>query len=312
MNPGEFAGRTLPRPPIMSEESMKQLLRERGNAVELWLAGCLDGRDMPPRLREAMLYSLQAGGKRMRPVLCLSCAVLCGLEEVRALPFAGAIEMIHTYSLIHDDLPAMDNDDLRRGKPSSHVAFDEATAILAGDALLTDAFGCMCRTRVPAKPLLAAIAELAVAAGSSGMVGGQEWDMIHTGRPSISLEELQAMHAMKTGALLRASCVCGALLAEADSAVVNAIGEYGSALGMAFQIADDILDVTAETAVLGKPAGSDAAQGKNTYPSLAGLEESRQLAQAQCARAQSALAPFTGREAEFLRALADYTVSRAC
>lgn len=308
----DAAADVLHKPPVMEAASMKQLLRQRGEAVDLWLASCLDGRDMPPRLREAMLYSLEAGGKRLRPVLCLACASLCGLEEVRALPFAGAIEMIHTYSLIHDDLPAMDDDDLRRGKPANHVAFDEATAILAGDALLTDAFGCMCRTRVPARPLLAAIAELARAVGSSGMVGGQEWDMIHTGRPSISLEELQAMHAMKTGALLRASCVCGALLAEADSAVLEAIGEYGEALGMAFQIADDILDVTADTAVLGKPAGSDAAQGKNTYPSLVGLEQSRQLAQAQCDRAKSALAPFVGPEAAFLRALADYTVSRAC
>ena len=299
-------------PEIMDQVSMKELLKRRGVAVELWLAGCLDDRDMPPRLREAMLYSLQAGGKRLRPVLCITCAELCGLEEVRMLPFAGAIEMIHTYSLIHDDLPAMDDDDLRRGKPSNHKAFDEATAILAGDGLLTDAFGAMCRARVPARPLLAAIAEIAGAAGSSGMVGGQEWDMIHTGRASISLEELQTMHAMKTGALLRASCVCGALLAEADSAVIDAIGEYGSALGMAFQIADDILDVTADTAVLGKPAGSDAARGKNTYPSMMGLEQSRELAQAQAARAKAALADFNGPEAAFLRALADYTVSRAC
>ncbi|MBD5417841.1 MAG: polyprenyl synthetase family protein [Desulfovibrio sp.] len=296
----------------MDAASMKELLKRRGVAVELWLASCLDDRDMPPRLREAMLYSLQAGGKRLRPVLCITCAELCGLEELRMLPFAGAIEMIHTYSLIHDDLPAMDDDDLRRGKPSNHKAFDEATAILAGDGLLTDAFGAMCRARVPARPLLAAIAEIAMAAGSSGMVGGQEWDMIHTGRPSITLEELQTMHAMKTGALLRASCVCGALLAEADRAVIDAIGEYGSALGMAFQIADDILDVTGDTAVLGKPAGSDAAQGKNTYPSMVGLAQSRELALAQAARAKAALAPFTGQEAAFLRALADYTVSRAC
>lgn len=299
-------------PETMEPAAMKELLKRRAAAVELWLATCLDGREMPPRLRESMLYSLQAGGKRLRPVLCLTCAALCGLGEDQVMPFAGAIEMIHTYSLIHDDLPAMDDDDLRRGKPSNHKAFDEATAILAGDGLLTDAFACMCRARIPARPLLAAIAELAGAAGASGMVGGQEWDMIHTGRPSVSLAELQTMHAMKTGALLRASCVCGALLAEANSAVVDAIGEYGSALGMAFQIADDILDVTADTAVLGKPAGSDAARGKNTYPSMVGLAESRELAQAQAARARSALAPLAGSEAAFLRALADYTVSRAC
>ncbi|WP_308620401.1 farnesyl diphosphate synthase [uncultured Desulfovibrio sp.] len=303
----------MPQPPeIMEPAAMKELLKRRAAAVELWLATCLDGREMPPRLRESMLYSLQAGGKRLRPVLCLTCVALCGLEEERVMPFAGAIEMIHTYSLIHDDLPAMDDDDLRRGKPSNHKAFDEATAILAGDGLLTDAFACMCRARIAAGPLLAAIAELAGAAGSSGMVGGQEWDMIHTGRPSVNLGELQTMHAMKTGALLRASCVCGALLAEANSAVVDAIGEYGSALGMAFQIADDILDITADTAVLGKPAGSDAAQGKNTYPSMVGLAASRELARAQADRARAALGALVGPEAAFLRALADYTVSRAC
>lgn len=307
-----FAEAAQPYPEVMDSIAMEELLRRRGVAVEFWLATCLDGRDMPPRLREAMLYSLQAGGKRLRPVLCLTCAALCGLEEALVLPFAGAIEMIHTYSLIHDDLPAMDDDDLRRGKPSNHKAFDEATAILAGDGLLTDAFACMCRARVSAQPLLAAIAELAGAAGSSGMVGGQEWDMLHTGRPSISLEELRTMQAMKTGALLRASCVCGALLAEADTGVLDAIGEYGAALGMAFQIADDILDVTADTAVLGKPSGSDTARGKNTYPSIVGLAKSQELAQIQAARAKSALAPFVGQEAAFLRALANYTVSRTC
>ena len=312
MNAPRETERATRMPEIMEPAAMKELLTRRAAAVERWLATCLDGREMPPRLRESMLYSLQAGGKRLRPVLCLTCASLCGLEEEQVMPFAGAIEMIHTYSLIHDDLPAMDDDDLRRGKPSNHKAFDEATAILAGDGLLTDAFACMCRARISARELLAAIAELAGAAGSSGMVGGQEWDMIHTGRPSVSLGELQTMHAMKTGALLRASCVCGALLAGADGAVVDAIGEYGSALGMAFQIADDILDVTADTAVLGKPAGSDAAQGKNTYPPMVGLAASRELAQAQAARASSALADLAGPEAAFLRALADYTVSRAC
>lgn len=304
------AGETL-----MTPEAMKETLGRRAAAVELWLAGChddcLDNRPIPPRLRDAMHYSLEAGGKRLRPALCLSCAALCGLEEEKALPFAGAIEMIHTYSLIHDDLPAMDNDDLRRGKPSNHKAFDEATAILAGDGLLTDAFACMCRARVPAPALLAAICEMALAAGSAGMVGGQELDMIHTGQKSVSLEELRAMHAMKTGAILRASCVCGALLAGADTAVRDAIGDYGAALGMAFQIADDILDVTQDTATLGKPAGSDVARGKATYPALMGLEASRQLARAQAGRAQSAVADFTGPEAAFLRALAVYVVSRA-
>lgn len=300
-------------PNTMPEKAMKELLRQRGGEVEAWLSTCLDGRKMPPRLREAMLYSLLAGGKRLRPVLCMSVAALCGLTPERVLPFSAAIEMIHTYSLIHDDLPAMDNDDLRRGKPSNHKAFDEATAILAGDGLLTDAFLAMCATDLPAQRVLAAIAELALAAGSSGMVGGQEWDMLYTGGPTIALEQLRAMQAMKTGALLRASCVCGALLAGAPLAVREAVASYGTALGVAFQIADDILDVVADTATLGKPAGSDVAQGKHTYPSLLGLEQSRALAHRHARTACAALDGLDatdGQEASFLRALAEYTVQR--
>lgn len=296
---------------MMPMPEMKALLQSRGKEVEAFLATCLDNRPLPPRLKESMLYSLQAGGKRLRPVLCMNCAALCGLAPEKVLPFASAIEMIHTYSLIHDDLPAMDDDDLRRGKPSNHKAFDEATAILAGDGLLTDAFVIMCRTPLAPDAVLKAVAELALAAGSSGMVGGQEWDMIYTGRPGIGLEELRSMQAMKTGALLRASCVCGALLAKADDAAVRAMSDFGASLGLAFQIADDILDVVADTATLGKPAGSDATQGKNTYPSLLGLEKSRKLAREQAESAKAALAAFPGVEADFLRALADYTVNRA-
>ena len=263
------------------------------------------------RIFEAAKYSAMAGGKRLRPVLCLSCAALCGLQPAAVLPFASAIEMVHTYSLIHDDLPAMDDDDLRRGKPSNHKAFDEATAILAGDALLTDAFAHMCRVELPAGQVLRAVAEFARAAGSSGMVGGQEWDMLYTGLPPVGMAELRRMHAMKTGALLRASCVCGALLAGAADDVCERIGRYGAALGVAFQIADDILDVVSDTATLGKPAGSDAAQGKNTYPALVGLDESRRLAREQADAACAALTGFSGPEAEFLRALAGYTITRA-
>ena len=296
---------------MMSGEDMKALLSRRACMVEDFLPSCVVGDGVPPRLRDSMLYSLRAGGKRLRPVLCLSCAALFGLAEAAVLPFAAAIEMIHTYSLIHDDLPAMDDDDLRRGKPSNHRAFDEATAILAGDALLTDAFGRMTAVDLPASRVLAAVEEMARAAGSAGMVGGQEWEMIHTGMPPVSLEELRRMHAMKTGALLRASCVCGALLAGAESADLLRISRYGAALGVAFQITDDILDVVSDTETLGKPAGSDAGHGKNTYPSLVGLEESRRLAREQAVAAQEALASFHGPEAGFLRALALYTVTRA-
>ncbi|MDR2745663.1 MAG: polyprenyl synthetase family protein [Desulfovibrio sp.] len=295
---------------MMSETAMKNLLGERAATVERFLASCLDDLSAPPRLRQAMLYSLLAGGKRLRPVLCLTCASLCGGTAEMALPFAGAIEMIHTYSLVHDDLPAMDNDDLRRGRPSNHKVFGEAAAILAGDALLTDAFALMCRTGVQADRLIRAVSTVALAAGSSGMAGGQQWDMLYTGGPAVALEELQRMHAMKTGALIRASCVCGALLAGAGGADVQAAGVFGAALGMAFQITDDILDLTADTASLGKPAGSDAERGKNTYPSLLGVEKSRELARERIDAAQAALRGFSGRDAEFLSALASHIIHR--
>lgn len=284
--------------------------------VEQYLSAAFLDKEIPSRLSDAMRYSLLAGGKRLRPVLCLAVARACAedrAEEITeaVLPFAAGLEMIHTYSLIHDDLPAMDDDDLRRGKPSNHKAFDEATAILAGDALLTDAFAHMCRVELPAGQVLRAVAEFARAAGSSGMVGGQEWDMLYTGLPPVSMAELRRMHAMKTGALLRASCVCGALLAGAADDVCERIGRYGAALGVAFQIADDILDIVSDTATLGKPAGSDAEQGKNTYPALVGLDESRRLAREQADAACAALAGFSGPEAGFLRALAGYTITRA-
>ncbi|MDR3357893.1 MAG: polyprenyl synthetase family protein [Desulfovibrio sp.] len=296
---------------MMPENAMKDLLGERAAMVEQTLASCLDGLSVPPRLGQAMLYSLLAGGKRLRPVLCLTCASLCGETLETALPFACAIEMIHTYSLVHDDLPAMDNDDLRRGRPSNHKIFGEATAILAGDALLTDAFALACRADVRADRLIRAVSTLALAAGSSGMAGGQQWDMLYTGGPAVALEELRRMHAMKTGALIRASCVCGAILAGADEADVKAAGVFGAALGMAFQITDDILDLSADTASLGKPAGSDADRGKNTYPSLLGMERSRELACEQIVAARAALRDFSGREAEFLSALASYVIHRA-
>ena len=288
---------------MMSTEAMKALLKERGKLVESYLATCLDGQEMPPRLRESMLYSLQAGGKRLRPVLCLSCAALCGLQPAAVLPFASAIEMVHTYSLIHDDLPAMDDDDLRRGKPSNHKAFDEATAILAGDALLTDAFAHMCRVELPAGQVLRAVAEFARAAGSSGMVGGQEWDMLYTGLPPVGMAELRRMHAMKTGALLRASCVCGALLAGAADDVCERIGRYGAALGVAFQIADDILDEIGDPKELGKSIGSDKKQHKNTYTSLNGLDAAFARLKQLTDDALEAIAPYYD-NAEFFRDLA--------
>lgn len=287
--------------------------REYRDYIEQFLKDHLSafGEEPQKQLFDAMGYSLLAGGKRLRPIFAFEFCRMAGGDWKTAAPLAAAVEMIHTYSLIHDDLPAMDNDDYRRGRLTNHKVYGEAMAILAGDALLTDAFAHMCRVELPAGQVLRAVAEFARAAGSSGMVGGQEWDMLYTGLPPVSMAELRRMHAMKTGALLRASCVCGALLAGAADDVCERIGRYGAALGVAFQIADDILDVVSDTATLGKPAGSDAEQGKNTYPALVGLDESRRLAREQADAACAALAGFSGPEAEFLRALAEYTITRA-
>lgn len=291
-------------------EACMRILRSRAARVEAYLAGCLKERAIPHTLAKAMRYSLLAGGKRLRPVLCLSCARLCGQEEEDALPFAGALECIHTYSLIHDDLPAMDNDDLRRGKPTSHKVFGEAAAILAGDALLTEAFVLAAAAPLPARRIVPALAELARSAGAEGMVGGQMLDMEYTGLTRVSLEELAGMHALKTGALIRASCLCGGLLAGAGPQEITALARYGAALGAAFQIVDDILDVTGTEEQLGKRVGSDAARGKPTYPSLLGLERSREQALEQAERARGALSSFHGPEAEFLRNLAQSSTKR--
>lgn len=304
----------------MTPEALRARLQEEAARVETYLSGCL-GRlpGLPQGLRKAMDYSLLAGGKRLRPVLCLTFAkaygesngpACCSIEEA-AMPFAAAIECIHTYSLIHDDLPAMDNDDMRRGRPSNHKQFDEATAILAGDALLTDAFSLMASTgtKLPAERALAAVTCMAAAAGGPGMVGGQYLDMQYTLAKKASVEQLRAMYAMKTGALITASCVCGAILGGADQAAQWAVAEYGQAFGAAFQIMDDVLDEIGDPALLGKPVGSDAANGKPTYPSLLGLEESRALARGEAEKAVAAL-PDAGSQTEFLHALARYVVGR--
>lgn len=295
--------------------NFKEELRKRSAEVEAYLANCLEATPMPGGLREAMNYSLLAGGKRLRPVLCLAASGLFGQDRAALMPFAAAIECIHSYSLIHDDLPAMDDDDLRRGKPSNHKVFGEATAILAGDALATDAFVFMASVGleggVPAERTLEAIRIMALAAGSSGMVGGQYLDMQYTAKAGKTLDELKAMQAAKTGALIRASCESGAVLAGATPEDRARVAEYGRALGAAFQIVDDILDETGDEAVLGKPVGSDAAQGKVTYPALAGLEKSRELAEEAGGAALSALNGFTGESADFLRGLVEYVLKRA-
>ncbi|MBL8956491.1 MAG: polyprenyl synthetase family protein [Myxococcaceae bacterium] len=253
----------------------------------------------PKRLAEAMEYSLLAGGKRLRPVLCFAFADAVSRSTTqKADRPACAVEMVHTYSLIHDDLPAMDDDDLRRGRPTNHKVYGEAMAILAGDALLTDAF-------VGLDGRLAL--ELATAAGSAGMVGGQVLDIAED-RPA---EEgyLLKLHRAKTGALIKAACRMGAIAGGGDEAALHAAETFGDAVGLGFQIADDILDVTASAEVMGKPTGADAAAGRHTFPAVVGLERARALAQEQVQRAVAAISRLEPQDGP-LAALARYSVER--
>lgn len=255
---------------------------------------------------DAMRYSLLNGGKRIRPLLTLEFCDLCGGTEEQALPFACAVEMIHTYSLIHDDLPCMDDDVMRRGKSSNHVVFGEDTALLAGDGLLTMAFEVMLRPETVAccgaERAVRAAHTLAHEAGVYGMVGGQQIDLMSEGR-RIPLETLRTMDEYKTGALIRAACSMGCIAAGGSEAQISAAREYASALGLAFQIVDDILDVTGDPEVLGKPVLSDQKSGKCTYVSLMGLDNARKLADSQTERAVKALEAFDG-DSRFLKELA--------
>lgn len=293
--------------------TVKEKLAVHAADVEKYLGECLKDMGIPENLRESMDYSLLAGGKRLRPVLVLVWAKMLGAGKEAVMPFAASLEMIHTYSLIHDDLPPMDDDDLRRGKPSNHKQFDEATAILAGDGLLTEAFGFMAKADAPAKYVVEAIALMAKSAGSTGMVGGQVVDMSYTGREGVTLDELKIMHSMKTGALILSACKSGAILAKGAEATeddVRRAEEYGRLIGVAFQIVDDVLDVVGDEATLGKPVGSDIEQGKSTYPSLIGLEESKELARKYIDEAVELLSPYSGEDADFLAELASYIVDR--
>lgn len=299
-------------------------------------------RVVPDTLAQAMSYSLLAGGKRVRPILALAAFDACGGDDARrplALDWAVALEMIHTYSLIHDDLPAMDDDDLRRGRPTCHILYGEATAILAGDALLTEAFTRLSRgTEVgggeagggappsDAPERLALVALLARAAGAVGMVGGQQLDLAMEGRAGVpdergergprpsgpetpTLEDVEEVHRRKTGALLAAAVEGGAIAAGAGPVEIAALRRYGQALGLAFQIADDILDEVGDPAQMGKSGGSDRAKGKPTVPILVGLDEARRLARQAKGQALEALAEI-GEEAGPLRSLARYVVER--
>jgi geranylgeranyl diphosphate synthase type II len=287
---------------------MKKRLEEQIAFINSQLDSYLPEKDNPQSvIYKAMRYSVFAGGKRLRPILMLNVCEMCGGSVSDVVPFACAMEMIHTYSLIHDDLPAMDNDDLRRGIPTNHIKFGEATAILAGDALLNKAFEIVSEyneyTEKAAQRVIKAINMLAVSSGTEGMIGGQIVDMESEGK-NISLEELKYMHLNKTGAIIRSACTIGALLGGASENELAAVDEFAKNLGVAFQIQDDILDVIGTEEELGKPIGSDEEENKSTYVSLLGLEKSKELMREHSENAKKSLALF-GERAEFLISLTD-------
>lgn len=265
--------------------------------------------DCPPRLSEAIRHSLVAPGKRLRPLLVLMAAEACGTRRERAIPAACAVEMVHTYSLIHDDLPAMDDDDMRRGRPSCHAKFGEAMAILAGDALLAQAFAVMARDITPASIAARCCAELATAAGASALVGGQADDLTAEFQDG-GLELLEAIHRRKTGALFLASLRLGGFIAEGTGRQMAALERYGECLGLAFQITDDLLDLEGDSAEMGKRTGKDEARGKLTFPGVLGVEESRRRAEQLIGEARDAVRCLTS-SAVHLDGLACYVLHRS-
>lgn len=292
---------------------IKAYLTKKKNLVDKALESLVPPvKSFPPAVFEAMRYSLFAGGKRVRPILAIAAAEALGAKTAGLLPLASTLELIHTYSLVHDDLPAMDDDDFRRGRPTCHKVYGEAIAILAGDGLLTMAFEALSDPRrqkaLPAPRLLAITHEIATAAGVFGMVGGQVVD-IHSEDKEIDFPTLDYIHTHKTGALIRASVRVGALYAKAGEKRLKALTRYGEMAGLAFQIADDILDITSTREELGKDIGSDVKKGKKTFPSFYGLEESRRRAKEVADRAVAALKDFD-KKADPLRELAKYIINR--
>jgi len=285
-------------------------LNERKAMVERALEAHLDRCEgAPATLREAMHYSLMAGGKRLRPILALAACEAVGGKPDEAIDAACAVEFVHTYSLIHDDLPAMDDDDFRRGRPTSHKKFGEAVAILAGDALCAEAFRVAAQNRKGREDRVADVVfELARASGAVGMVGGQVIDIEATGK-KITVDELETLHRAKTGELLLVAVRAGARMGGADAAAMERLTAYGRALGLAFQIVDDVLDITADLATLGKDPGSDREAGKTTFVDLLGIDGARARAKSVMDDGIRALEPF-GARAEALRALARYTIER--
>lgn len=291
---------------------IKLYLKDKQGLVDTFFKTYFSRHHNPPVLQEAMRYSLFAGGKRIRPILALAAYETCGGDPRDIVPYASTLELIHTYSLIHDDLPAMDNDDLRRGKPTNHKVYGEAIAILAGDALLTEAFSILAdatlSSKVSAAHLMGALREIALASGLDGMVAGQVQDMLSENREPDS-ETLKFIHSHKTGALLRASVRIGPILYGSGQTSLDALTAYGDSIGLAFQVIDDILDIEGDTEEMGKTAGSDEKINKMTYPRLYGLQRSKEIASNLIADAKAALSVFSS-EADSLREIADYLLSR--
>lgn len=290
--------------------SLGSYLQESTEAVNAALDRFLPkAKAKPSTIHTAMRYSLFAGGKRLRPALCLAAAEACGGKRSEAMAFACAVECIHTYSLIHDDLPAMDNDDFRRGKPTNHKVYGEGVAILAGDALLTQAFEILVQSSaVKRYSHQTMVLELAQASGSLQLIAGQVADLEGEGK-SISVKELEYIHERKTSALLRCAVRLGGMSANCKEAELRALSDFGYYVGLAFQVIDDILDVTQTSEQLGKTAGKDVAAQKATYPAIVGLEKSKAIAARLTAKAYDALKPFKGR-AVALEALAKYLLER--
>ena len=297
--------------PVSSFDLNAYLISKR-KKVDAFINELLNNTANSSRIVQAMRYSLMAGGKRVRPILCIAAAESVGGNLDDVLPAACALEMIHTYSLIHDDLPAMDNDDLRRGKPTCHIAFDEATAILAGDALLTLAFQILSSINLinenNTSNWLRVVHRISFAAGHNGMIEGQMRDIASEGT-LLSLKELENMHSLKTGALIEAAIFSGALLGGGSSRQIDQLEIYAKNIGLAFQVADDILNVEGDPAVMGKAVGTDNARGKSTYPSIMGLNESKEFAKKIVRNALQALDDFDS-NADSLRAIACYIIER--
>lgn len=294
---------------------VESYLKDRSEKVTKCIDGYFSRPDVhvPEILREAMKYSLLAGGKRLRPTLCISAHVACGGIEDDVILSASALEVIHTYSLIHDDLPAMDNDDLRRGRPTNHKVYGEAVAILAGDGLMTEAFLMMLENsgNIPVENVLTAVRDVARASGPAGMVGGQVQDILSEDKEP-DKDTLKYIHKHKTGALLASSVRIGGILAGAEADTLAALTGYGEGLGLAFQIVDDILDVRGDEQLLGKPVGSDQEKHKMTYPALYGLDASMQKAEDLIADAIESLAPMkqAGSDTSVLEGIAGYILRR--